>query len=120
VINQSSGVPDAKAGTGDKAPTNATNTSPSANPAQTPSVAGMFDTRGNRMPSASLADVIDAYRAKHPGDHLSTVRAARALTAGPDVMGGCTDLNGSPLNLSVASHEDAVVAQMDRAREVTS
>ncbi len=72
------------------------------------------------MPSASLADVIDAYRAKHPGDHLSTVRAARALTAGPDVMGGCTDLNGSPLNLSVASHEDAVVAQMDRAREVTS
>lgn len=44
------------------------------------------------MPSATLEELIAAYRERHPNDQLSTRRALAALTAGPDVMAVFTDL----------------------------
>lgn len=66
------------------------------------------------MPSAPMQDVIAAYRAAHPGDHLSTARAARALTAGPDVMAGFTEIGEAEALIS--SHEDQVVSRLDAER----
>lgn len=72
------------------------------------------------MPSASLTEVIAAYRRAHPGDHLSSTRATQALTAGPDAMstfGEATfaDLAESAL-MSVPSHEDSVLSRLDHDR----
>ena len=66
------------------------------------------------MPSASLQEIIAAYRARHPGDHLSTVRAERALTAGPDVMASFTGL--SETVMAVPSHEDNIVNRLSVTR----
>lgn len=68
------------------------------------------------MPSAPLQDVIEAYRITHPGDHLSTARATRALTSGAHVMAPFTDL--SEAETAIPSHEEAVVSRVDNLREV--
>ena len=70
------------------------------------------------MPSASMQDVITAYRANHPGDHLSSARAARALSAGPDVMACFTDLGEE--EAVVPSHEDFVVDTVSSGGRVKS
>lgn len=69
------------------------------------------------MPSAPLREVIDAYRRTHPNDHLSTSRATAALTAGSDVMAGFTEIGEAQAVL--ASHEDLVVARVDRVKART-
>lgn len=70
------------------------------------------------MPSASLREVIATYREAHPGDHLSTRRAARALTAGPDVMAAFTELADAD-DVS-PSHEDHVVEALSTAHREAS
>lgn len=66
------------------------------------------------MPSASMQEVIAAYRRTHPGDHLSTARATKALTAGADVMAGFTEIGEAEAVMQ--SHEDLVVARLDRLK----
>lgn len=66
------------------------------------------------MPSASMQEVIAAYRRTHPGDRLSTARATKALTAGADVMAAFTEIGEA--EAVVQSHEDLVVARLDRLK----
>ena len=69
------------------------------------------------MPSAPLTEVIAAYRDRHPGDHLSTVRATRALSAGVDVMASVQSLDR--VVAAVPSFDDLVAARVDRQRSVS-
>jgi len=58
------------------------------------------------MPQASIDEVISAYRQLHPGDDLSTGRAARALTASADIMAVAT----FPLQEEYLPHDGQDVA----------
>lgn len=66
------------------------------------------------MPSAPMQEVIAAYKRAHPGDHLSTARATKALTAGADVMASFTEIGEA--ETPVHSHEDLVVARLDELK----
>lgn len=74
------------------------------------------------MPGASLADIVTAYREVHPGDFLSVQRAARALTAGPDLNATATRqlLEESLTDRAVVDVEDLAVAQADAAARLAT
>lgn len=69
------------------------------------------------MPSAPMQEVIAAYRAAHPNDHLSTARATKALTSGADVMAGFTEIGEA--DAVQASHEDGVLERLGRLQGVS-
>lgn len=72
------------------------------------------------MPGASLEQIVGAYRQAHPRDFLSDKRAARALTAGPDINAAAVrnqvEASMTDRGVDVA---DLAVARADAARHLS-
>ena len=73
------------------------------------------------MPGATLEEIVAAYRQLHPRDFLSVQRAARALTAGPDLNAtAARHLVDEALASHVVDVEDVAVAQADAATRLAT
>ena len=79
-----------------------------------PHIGRKIRTMRRTMPSASVTEMIAAYRLAHPGDHLAGARVEQALSAGADIMARRSAMD--PTTATVESHEDSVLDRVHRQR----